>query len=73
MSERPAFEGYPLKTRAFYNRILWMMWLNLEATRHGYFDVLLSDTEDPFTWFRFVEAIPDIKLWLDIDNDIGNV
>jgi hypothetical protein len=73
MSDRQVMEGFPLKTRAFYNRIFWLMWLNLEAYRHGYFDVLLSETEDPITWFRFVEAIPNIKLWLAIDDDIGAV
>lgn len=65
--------GYPLSTRAFYNRIFWLMWLNIEAVRHGYFEVLLSDTDDIYTWTRFVDKIPDIKLWLDIDGDIGNV
>lgn len=73
MFDRPVMEGYPQDSRAFYNRVCWICVLNLEAYRHGYFDVLLCETEDPFTWFRFVEAIPDIRLWLAIDDDIGNV
>lgn len=64
--------GYPLKERAFYNRIFWLALLNIEAYNRGYFDVLLSDTDDVYTFARFIEKIPDIKLWLDLDNDIGD-
>jgi hypothetical protein len=71
--EEEMFAGYPLATRAFYGKIIYMMLLNDLAYRRGYFDVRLCDTNDPFTWFRFVEQIPDIKLWLDIDDDIEGV
>lgn len=65
------FDGYPAKTRDFYSKIVWMMWLNAEAYKRGYFDTLLSDTDDIFSWFRFVEMLPDIKMWMAIDEDLG--
>jgi len=61
MSERKPFEGYPESTRQFYAQIEYLMTLNLVAYQRGLFDTLLSDTEDPFSWFRFAEAIPDLK------------
>jgi len=59
--ERNSFEGYPESTRKFYAQIVYLMTLNLAAYQRGLFDTLLSETDDPFSWFRFAEAIPELK------------
>jgi hypothetical protein len=66
---------YPLQSQALYNRVCWLACLNIEAHRRGYFDTLLCETADTDieTWLRFIDAIPQLKLWLEIDQEIGNV
>lgn len=65
MSEE-LFETYPVETRVFYKRIIFVMMLNAAAVRHELFDVLLSDTDDIFTWMRFYDAIPQIQVKLGL-------
>lgn len=67
----PIFKDFPQSTRGFYGKIFYMMMLNDLAVRKGLFDVRLSETNDPFTWFRFVEQINDIKEALGLDDDLG--
>ena len=65
--DRELFKGYPLETRAFYNKLLYTVVLNDLAVQHGLFDVYLSDTDDIFSWFRFVDAMPNIMTRLGVD------
>lgn len=61
------FEGFPKSTSDFYCKIIWMMALNLQACQYGLFDVVLCDTDDEISWFRFIEQMPNIKVALDMD------
>lgn len=66
MSEDGLFDSYPVETRVFYKRIIFVMMLNAAAVRHGLFDVLLSDTDDIVTWIRFYDAVPQIQVRLGL-------
>lgn len=66
-NERIPFDGYPRDTRLFYAQVLYVMMLNIAAVKQGLFDVLLSETEDPFSWFRFYDQIPSIARSLGME------
>ena len=61
MSDRKLFEGFPSETRLFYAKIVYMMMLNKVAYDRCLFDTLLCDTDDVFTFIRFVEQMDDIR------------
>lgn len=70
MNPSTTFQGYPESTQRFYHPMLWMLLLNIESYRRGLFDVLLSETDDVYTFARFVEDLPR---QLKFNDDIGNV
>lgn len=71
--DRELFTDFPRETRVFYNRLIYMMALNDLAVQHGLFDVHLSDTDDVFSWFRFVEVMDDIEKTLEITDKLDGV
>ena len=60
------FSSYPPSTRMFYNRIIFVTMLNIAAVKQGLFDVLLSDTDDVWTWFRFYDQVPELSMRLGL-------
>ena len=66
------FRHYPLKTKAFYYRVLWPLWLNLEAYKKGLVSHRLCDNEskptdiDELNWKIFLAKIPHIKQELGV-------
>lgn len=66
------FKHYPLKTRAFYDRILFLACLNLEAYNRGLVSHRVSDNEkkpteiDELNWQIFIAKIPHIKAELGV-------
>lgn len=67
-----SFQHYPLKTKAFYYRILWLAWLNLEAYNKGLITHRLCDSEtkptelDELNWQIFVAKVPYFKQELGV-------
>jgi hypothetical protein len=58
------FKDYPLSTQVFYGRIIYMVTLNLLAVQKGVFDVLLSETDDVYSFIRFRHRMNDISILL---------
>jgi hypothetical protein len=54
------FVGYPESTRRFYAELIYASLLNIAAVRQGLFDEYFSADLTGDTWFRFVEAQPEI-------------
>jgi hypothetical protein len=74
--ERELFVGYPEGVRKLFTDMLYMLDLNIKAVDRGYFNVLLSNTndrsEDMLAWLDFVEQMVQIQDWIDIDEAIGS-
>ena len=70
MSERAPFAEFPVETRQFYSQIVYLAMLNLTAVKQGLFDVNLCDIEDDelclYSWFRFCDQIPVLKVQLGL-------
>lgn len=62
------FENMDEKSKVFYSRIFNTAMLNIHAVNHGYFDILLCETDDPRIMGRWKEAVPQIVHLIRIDN-----
>lgn len=55
-------------SKKFYSRVFNTCLLNLHACRRGYFDTLISETDDPSVMLRWRLAVPQIVRLFQIDN-----
>ena len=57
---RKLFETMSPAARSFYSRVFNRAIINAWAVKHGYFDTLLCETEDPTIILRWQAALPAI-------------
>ena len=67
MIERP-FSSMDAQSRRFYMRIFNNSILNIVAVRRGFFDTLISETDDPAVMRRWREAAPQILALIKKDS-----
>jgi hypothetical protein len=58
LSPHSTFVGFPESTQRFYQPLLFMLMLNIQSYKRGLFDVLLCETDDVYSFVRFIEDLP---------------
>lgn len=60
MNDRILFSTMSPEAKVFYHRLFNRVLLNAYAVKHGLFDTLFCQTEDPRVGIRWSEALPKI-------------
>jgi hypothetical protein len=64
------FNEHPASTQVFYGRMIYMLGLNALAVQLKLFDVLLCETDDEYSFVRFIEQMNDIALTIRKRNQL---
>ena len=64
---RKLFESMDDSSKRFYTKIFNTAVLNAHAVKRGWFDVLISETNDPSVMQRWKEAVPQIVLLIKVE------
>lgn len=65
---RKLFDSMDAESKRFYSRIFNTAVLNEYAVRRGWFDALISETDDPSVMIRWREAVPQIVMLIKVEN-----
>jgi hypothetical protein len=61
------FDSMDEHSKRFYSKVFNTAILNLHAVKHGYFDILICETNDPAVMIRWKEAVPQVVQLIQIE------
>lgn len=64
---RKLFDSMDEPSKRFYSKIFNTAVLNIHAVKHGYFDTLICESDDPMVMIRWKEAVPQVVQLIQIE------
>lgn len=65
---RKLFDSMNPESKRFYSKIFNTAVLNHHAVKRGWFDTLISESDDPKIMSRWREAVPQIVMLIKLEN-----